>query len=530
MTEVLFVEAGDSAESVRRLVGQLQAAKAILVLPDGWTELANTARMRLLQRQAQIQACDLALVTQDDGTRKVARQLGLPVFHHVEEAQRRRWRMHPALPLVDPRRPANELPDPPPWRRKSVYQQLARPSLHQARQQRIRSEGRYRQQTPIWLRWLGYALAGLFVVVFLAGFTLYVLPAATVTLVPGREPVSVTVQVTADPGLEAPDLESNALPARLIETTLEERGTIATTGAQQKPTDSASGVATFSNLGTTPVNIPAGTVVSTSGGTPVSFRTTVPTTLQGGVGARVDVPIQALEPGIQGNVRANTINNVNGALRFRARVSNVGGTFGGGSQLTSVVSQQDKDNLLARVQQRVEDRAYEALAQEVDAGEWLSPESIQVFTIAQAFDQYNDDEAAELGLDLRALVQGVTLEDQQLSDLMLGVLRRSVPERGKVVADTVTVTREPGVDVVGRQVVVTMTVNADYVIPIDPAEVRQTVAGLDPSAAIAQLARRWPLAGRPDIYLDPQWLGTLPVFPSRIQVRVEYEGALADSE
>jgi hypothetical protein len=43
----------------------------------------------------------------------------------------------------------------------------------------------------------------------------------------------------------------------------------------------------FNNLGSASVNIPQGTVVGTTTGTPVNFHTTAAATLPGGVGARV---------------------------------------------------------------------------------------------------------------------------------------------------------------------------------------------------------------------------------------------------
>ena len=75
------------------------------------------------------------------------------------------------------------------------------------------------------------------------------------------------------------DTETNILPARFIETNIEATGSIATTGSEQKASDRAGGQVDFNNLGSAPVNIPAGTIVSTSTGTPVNFRTTAPATL-----------------------------------------------------------------------------------------------------------------------------------------------------------------------------------------------------------------------------------------------------------
>ena len=50
---------------------------------------------------------------------------------------------------------------------------------------------------------------------------------------------------------------------------------------------------------------------------------------------------------------------------------------------------------------------------------------------------------------------------------------------------------------------------------------------MTPDAAAAKLQQDWQLSGPPEIYQDPDWRGVLPRFPNRIQVRVEYQGALA---
>lgn len=528
MAKILTITPAANVHAVRRQLARVRNAPVALDLPAGWSVLDNVARMRLVQRQAQTQHCELAICTREPGTRKTAQQLGIPVFSDAEAAAAGNWRMHPSFPLVDPQHPENGLPEPPPWRRSDIVARSSRPKLHQARQRRIRSEEAYRRPTPWWLRAVGYTfLAGLIVTV-LAAFAYNVLPAATITLVPGRGPISVTVQLTANPALDVPDLEARSLPARLIEMTIEETGSTLTTGSQQKPVDKAVGNVVFTNLGTTPVDIPVGTVVNTGTGTPVDFRTTAPGRIEGGVGARATVPIEAVEPGVAGNVRANTINNVNGALRFRARVSNSDGTVGGGSQLVPSVTQQDQDNLLAQVQGQVEAKAYETLQAALQPGEWMPPKSVRSFTVAQVFDKFNDDEGGQLGLTLRALVQGTALNQAQTDEVMLSALRSAVPEAGLLVADSVAFQRASEATVDGPTVTFTMTANADYVVPIDPAEVRKLVAGLTPEEAATAITARWQLEQAPEFYQDPGWTGTLPKFPNRIQVRVEYTAAEAE--
>lgn len=540
MTELLQIDPDARLEAVRRQLAGLRKVRVLVEIPKGWRELDNAARMRLLQRQAQFQRCELGLITRNEEVRKAASQVGIPVFGRAEDAEGRAWRMDPLLPLVDSRRPAAALPDPPPWRRNSknrrttegrttelnrAVEQMARPTHHQARQNRIRSEARYRQPLPAWLRLVGYSALGALLILVLAGFTFYILPAATITLTPGHEQVAVNVSLTANPDLTEPDFVDNLLPARLIETTIVLTGTIPTTGSQQRSTtDKAAGTVVFSNLGSTPVNIPAGTVVSTGTGTPVSFRTITAAEVAGGVGQRVTVPIEAVEEGVSGNVRANTINTVEGAMRFRVSVSNPIGTGGGSAQLTSVVTQADRDNLLAQLQSAVEARAVETLQQKLEVGEWLPPETVQTFVMAQEFSAFNDEEANELSLDLRTLLRGVAVNEADTRTVLLNTLEEVIPEGGKLVADSFTMQRLPGVTAIDRSVAFTMAVTADYVAPIDPAEVRALITGLPPDVAVAAIQSRWRIARPPEIHQDPTWFGTLPRLGRRIQVRVVYEG------
>jgi hypothetical protein len=528
MVEILPVSPQANVEAVRRQLARGRTPHVALVLPEGWFELDNIARLRLLQRQAQIQRRHLAIITNHESTRKLANSLGVPVFSQAAEAQQRKWQMYPELPLVDPRHPGQGLPEPPPWRRSEIVARSARPSHHQTRQRRIRAEEAARRPLPYWLRFAGYLAMASIVAIVLNFFVFNVLPAATITLVPGRDSMTVSVPLTADGSVEIIDPQTNTLPARFIETSIEASGSIATTGSEQKASDRAVGQVDFNNLGSTAVNIPVGTIVSTSTGTPVSFRTTAAATIEGGVGKRASVPIEAVEPGIEGNVRANTINTVNGALRFRVRVINIGGTSGGGAELVRVVTQADRDNLLAQVQADLEARAYEQLQQELQPGEWLPPESVQTVSTSPAvFDKFTDDEGDELSLTLRVLAQGTALNQEQTNEAMLVALRLNVPDRGRLVTSSVAVRREPGAVALGRQVQFTMTAVAEYVVPIDPGEVSSAVAGLTPEQAISTLTAQWPLVRPPEIHRDPEWMDTLPTFSSRIQVRVEYDESLA---
>jgi len=537
LSEILHIEPDATAEAVRRRLARLDGAQVAVVLPNGWGELNSIPRLRLIQRQAVARNQQIALVTHDLDTRQAAQQLGIPVYGSETGLAGRTWRMTPVLPTVDPRQPAAGLPNPPAWRTvngeaagKARIAITSRPNLHRSRQQRIRAAEAWRRPTPLWLQLAGYTLVGLFLLTVLAAFAIYVLPAATVTVVPGQRAVEAPVTLTASPDIEAVDVQGRLLPGRLMETYIELTGTIATTGSEQEAQGKAVGQVVFTNQTNREVRIPAGTIVSTSTGTRNDFITTAETTVPAPQGSQATARIEAVDEGVQGNARANTITTVSGALRTQVGVTNPNATGGGQSALVRVVKQVDKDTLLDQLYAQAQSEAFGRLQPELRANEWLSESSIQTFIVAQFFDHFNDEPADELGLTLRVLVQGVAVDQETAREIAMAALQESVPERGKLVADSIQFLVDPNSTATGRTVSFTIVGQGNYVIPIDNRELRSAVAGLATEEATTLLQEEWLLQRPPEFYVDPDWFGTLPRFGSRIQVRVEFDEAARTNE
>lgn len=535
MTEIIHIEADTKPDAIRQQLARLSSGQVAVVLPNGWGELDNFARLRLIQRQARLRHQQLALVTQDLPTRRAAQALGIPVFGNEAALMGRRWQMKNLLPDVDPHAPAAGLPEPPPWRKQGkngngvapVVAPIARPTLHRSRQQRIRAEEKYQRATPFWLRFIAYTLSGLALAGILGVFVYFVLPAATITVVPGQRQVEARASLTADPGVEVADMEIGLIPARLMERYIEASGSIATTGSGQSATQPALGSVVFTNQTNRTIRIPAGTIVSTSTGDRVDFRTLNDVDIPGPVGTRATVSVEATEPGVRGNVRANTITTVSGALNTQVQVTNPGGTGGGESSLVRVVTQEDRDRLFEQVFAEIEAKAYDELSQDLREGEWTPRESIQTFVIDRFFDHFNDEPADTLTLSLRVLVQGVAVDQALSQQAAMESLEAAVPARAKLVADSIQFFAASDTSVENRRVQFGVVARGNYVIPIDNRELRNSVTGLSPEEASTLLQEQWLLARPPEFYQDPDWFGTLPRIANRIQVRVEYAQAVS---
>ena len=529
MPELLYVEADIRIEALRQELARMGSGEVAVVLPKQCSQLESLPRLRLLQRQSQALGQELALVTWNPTIRQNAKRLGIPVYSSDAALQGRLWRMDSPAPYINPNNVTAGLPTPPHWRKESgspKIQVAARPSSFRSRQRRLRAAQRYRRPTSMWLRVFGYLLVGLFLVVFLGGFVYFVLPAATVTLVPGQRTVEATVLLTADPQVGEADLEQGLLPARLMETTVEDTGSVATTGSGWSDVDRAEGKVVFTNQTNRTVRIPAGTIVSTSTGDRVDFRILEELEIPGPIGTQAEVGMEAVETGEQGNVqRSNQITTVAGALRTQVLVTNPEPTQGGSTTHVRLVTQADKDRLIEQVKAAISGRALEELTPSLRADEWLTVGTIQPHVVAQFFSHFNDEPTDELDLTLRVLIQGVAISRSASEAAAMVALRAAVPERGQLVVESIRFSIEPNMVVSGRTLRYAVKVSGNYVIPIDTRAVSRTVTGLGVDEAARQLQEEWLLAKEPTFYQDPGWFATLPQIASRIQVRVELSEA-----
>jgi hypothetical protein len=372
----------------------------------------------------------------------------------------------------------------------------------------------------------------------------FVVPVASVTLVPAQEPIAARVPVTARSDLEEAELSRNLVPARRVGQRVESDGTTAATGSRLAPAEPAGGLVVFTNRRPDSLEISAGTIVATSTGANVRFETLEPALLPGGIGQQVTVPVQALEPGVEGNVRAFSINTVEGSLALSVNVLNPEPMAGGTAQDVAVVTQGDKDRLRNEVLQQVTQDAYGALGELLEEGEFVPPETVGTLIVAETYDRFTDEEAEEVSLRLRLLATALAVDGSSAEEIALRALGERIPRRGRLLTDSVSFSRSGATVLEEEDVTVIafdMTASGVGVLDIDPAAVRAAIRGLTPEAAVAQLQDSWRLQSAPHLQLGPEWLlpilsrldfpwlpvpvaNRVPWLPFRTQVRVQFAG------
>jgi hypothetical protein len=531
-TQIIELPADATLPAIQRRLARAQVPRVLLVLPRGSQVLANPARLMLIRRQARQQGLQVALVTTDHLTRQLAGQAGLSVFTTVRRGERaRRWRQpRPEIPLpprTGPRRAA--APGRVGHGRKGRPRPMLRrdpPPLPDRRQ-------------PRWQPWAEALRLLVLLLICLAGLgalILFVVPVATVTLVAPRQPLAVSVPVVAAVGVEEVDYQAGQVPARIVQTRVEGHGSIPTAGRRDAPADPAIGSVVVINRQNSEVQVPELTVVGTSTGVNVRFQITEVVTVPAGIGLTVEAHIEALEPGPSGNVPAFTINRIEGPLSLALRVINDRPIAGGSATEVGVVTEADKDqlraSLLEEVRQeayerlgemlRVRQEAYERLGEMLREGEFVPPDTVETYVMAETFDRFSGEDAETLGLRLELLARGLAVDTHGGQEMAERVLLEQIPPDVRLLDQGPQFEVGPMtiLDEKKQRVQFDVKATATMVGGIDTASVRAAIRGMELPEALAILRSEFELGAEPHLSLQPDWVDRVPWLPFRIYVRV----------
>ncbi len=507
--QIIQLEPHDAFYSVRDKLGWVRAPRVLLVFPDdpACHILRKRLDLVLLQREATRRRAQLALITRDPVVIDHAGELGIACFKSVDASHRRFWRTARARLSV----PRSERPtplDPDLVEGATRLQAPARPSLP-ARVRRV----------------LTVVLFGMTIATLLTG-AFVILPGATVHLVPAANQVTVTTTITADPQAEPGLVDTAAalIAARMVGVEVEGSASVETTGTSLQPTDKARGIILFTNLIPNQVTIPAGTIVRTSAAQPVRYITLADATLPGQVGETVEVPVEAIQPGFEGNVPTARINQVEGPLGGHVAVTNPQPLRGGDAVERRSISEDDMSRVRALLLQQLQQRAYAELQTGLlDAMEFLPPESLEIVLVhSEVYSGYAGQVQDRISLAMRVTIQGVAIDERLARQVVYAELANKVGAGYQIGSGSLVFRPGEVVQVDDqRRVTFIMQGAGDVSAAIDTAAVVELVRGVGLREAIRRLDRGFPLAAPPQIETWPRFWPLMPLLPLRIGVEVE---------
>ncbi len=494
-TQVIQLDTHDDVTSIRDKMSWAKTPRILLVYPRRSRILGRPLDLRLIQRHAFILGAQLAIVAPSANIRQSARELGIPIFRTATIAQRRTWQAQSTAETPVRRAPPSDL---------RLMQREAVPT-----------EGRWRNL--IGIRLLFFTLA---VVAILALLILF-FPSATVALSPETRMQSLAISLSASP--QGTTIGPNGkLPAHLASTVIEQSKTAQVTGSVITPNTSAEGLARFRNLSIGTVKIPVGTVIRTTGSSPVRFATTTEAVMPAGVAKAVDVPVQAVGPGTSGNLPADSLIAIEGDLGTSLAVTNPSPTTGGSDHRAPIQTADDRTRLHEALVSAILDQCKKSLPQSLGQGDILFPDTLAVGQVlSETYFPADGQTGATLSLTMNLKCQGQYARALDVNSFASLALDAHLPAGFEHASNAITsaTSSAPVTDSEGKtswKIIAQRLLRAR----IDPAETMKLIQGRSLGVAGRRLATSFRLVAAPSIHVTPAWWPWLPVFPFRIAVSI----------
>ncbi len=464
-------------EAMDRVRAAGPADEVVLAVAPGAPLLRNAAFLEVLRRGAG--ARRLALVTADARARSLAASVHIRAFATVAALERQE---------LDPTEPLG------PARRASI----------------VRAEPRRSS-----------ALRGVLVALtlLLAGGVLFgvVAPTATVVVAPVSVPLGpMEFDLRAGPGGDIP------AQTRVAQVSTTFSGTA--TGSRTEETK-AKGTIHVTNQTTNEIRIAQGTVVRTPDG--VRFQTTQDAVLPPSTiiiftvaFGTVDIPIEALEPGPNGNVAAKRITI--GPSPGQYIVENRDATSGGESKKIPIVTLADYDLAASRADaelQKKADAQLDVWRREVQKGRTVYGVRAQRSSITPAGDVVGTEGKDTFELTVGGTATGYEVDAAEPRTAAIALLRQAAPPENDIDVPGAVVETVLGPTVEGDGVHWRVSARASQFHRVNEAAIRAALAGHafeDASGVVGDQGLRLLR-----ISAWPGWWPRLPLLDSRIDVRTE---------
>lgn len=511
--EYLQLEADDDVTTVRDRLAFLRGKRVLLIWPEQGTPLQRKLDLVLIQREAVRRAVRLAIVTHNDDVIHHAQELNISTFETIKAGERGKWKRGSTRVFLNRiQRPEEIDPD---------------DLMPYASRVRTPAQSIRRLAFNMITRTLTLGILGGVVV----AIAFLVIPSAQVVIMPELTQLTSSVSITADPTREQSnvDVENAIMPATLLRVEVEERATLPTTGILQLETVPATGRVTFINRSQETVEIPAGSLVSTSAGTPIVFRTLSSITLDSNDGQQAETTVEAIpeSSGLVGNVDAGLINTLIGPLADLVEVRNLVPTTGGEEDSLRTVTQEDHERLIAVLRQQLQERAFRELEPRITGQQLIIPETVNIAEERNDWMTFNyavGDAAENLTLTMRARVEVTAVDLQIAQQIAYARLSAQIPAGQVIQPNTIQYALE-GISQITTNGRVSFNLNASGVVgvAVNAGAIQQQLASLNTETALLWLQSTIPLAEgtTPTITVSPEWLPILPILSQRIQVRID---------
>ena len=489
-TQIITLASHDDLISVRDKLSWAKTPRILLVWPKYEKVTLRVLDLKVLQRHADSLGAQLALVTRRAKVRHDAESLGIPVFVSTTKAQRELW--------------------PVPAARSRRIPKVPRRDLRKIRDHLYEKEAVWRTSLP------GRILiftAGVAAVLVIAGLFI---PRATLILYPEAKTQRVVIPVMASESTQGVSV-TGLIHSQKISATASVEQSLAIVSKISVPKSKSKGVVRFTNLSRGEVDIPAGTVTTTESS--IRFVTLNDALLPAGIDQFVDVPIEALEAGAQGNVAPDEITLVEGSLGLSISVTNPNLLKGGANSQLIGATDEDRAKLSEMALDTLRSDAETKLRAQIAPADLLLLDTFEVSQITEEnFTPPAGQPGETLVLTMQVEFSARYVLDDDLKELSLATLNASAENDFTAeVSPTYKVVAAPSTDNAGVSHF-ELDVTRTLLRQVDEMQVFSIVRGHKPEAIKDELVSKLSLRQPPKIAIIPSWWKWLPLIPFNISI------------
>ncbi len=353
-TNVIQLEAHDDVVSIRDKMAWQSCQRMILVWPKRGKLLRDAIDLSLIKRSAVALGSDLALVTHHPVIQENAIVVGVPVFSSIPAAEKGDWKQSNPI---------------------SLEKKFPKGSAELTRSR----EAVGRKITDN-VAGLGTRIISLILgVTSLIALAIFIFPSATITLYPELTTQSLDISIQASPDF------SGVTPSGNIQVTrnnVDVSGELSRPGSgfTEIPIDKASGKVLFTNLTDHLVTVSSGSILYyiSIENEMLEFVLLEDVTLLGNSQIMVEGVVEALRPGLEGNLRSGSVIAILGPTATHVSTS-IEEDFRGGESLKTTTPT-DADYLVLKTQllKNLEKQAYDLFQSKLNDDESLIDPTLEI--------------------------------------------------------------------------------------------------------------------------------------------------------
>ena len=492
-TRIIRLDAHDDVNSIRQKMGWSNETRILLVFPRRNPPSVSRLDLVLLKRCAEKLGGQLALASRPGQLWTHAREAGIRVFTSVPAAERQNWQ----LPFRQ--------------RRKQFKKQENASFTRRAHTEPFH---KVKSSNP-WLRGLVFLMGLLSVLALILLF----IPRAGIYYSVETQPQAITIPVRVSPAIRT-DVAAGGLTVEAVKVIVEGEMESQASDYIWVGETSASGIITATNVIGDEIIIPAETVFITAGDNPIRFKSINQTKLPQGIGSEVNISINAILPGITGNVEVGSIQQVEGDLGLVLSVTNLEATSGGRDRSVIGAGDADFQNLSVNLMTILEQDEKEKLIEIVGHEKLILDQTLLLEQILSE-ERFPDvgSPADTIKIKMKVEFSAWTADRDQIRTMVTTVMDGSIPAGFRAAPDTLRLEHvnfspwESG-EALEWQIRAVREILKDC----DPQVIEASIAGLPVDEAEWELIHNYGFKENLEIRIWPEFWKRLPYLSAQINL------------